>query len=856
MEDRPRDTDKKYYKPQEIEPKWQAAWDQAGACTAPDVPTRGKMYVLEMFPYPSGNLHMGHVRCYVIGDLLARYFRMKGLEVMHPMGWDSFGLPAENAAIKEGIPPQIRTPNNIKNVKRQMKELGLSFDWDREIATHTPEYYRWNQWLFLKMFERGLIYRRQSNVNWCPSCGTVLANEQVVDGKCWRCESVVTTKPIAEWAFRITAYAQELLDDLDKLGAWPERVVMMQRNWIGRSTGCEIDFELAGPEECAECSRPAGVQVGKRDGMPRIRVFTTRADTIFGATYVVLAPEHPMVPSLIREDMKQEVGAFVERMRHMDKIERTSEDAPKEGVFTGSYAVNPFTRKRIPIWLANFVLADYGTGAVMSVPAHDQRDYDFAKKYGIPIKVVIQPPQGEKLVSETLPAAFCEDGVLGDSGEFTGKTSAQAREALGAYLEKRDRGKPTVRWHLRDWGVSRQRYWGTPIPMIHCDKCGIVPVPEKDLPVRLPEGLKLTGTGEAPLQRSPEFMNVACPKCGGAAKREAETMDTFVDSSWYFARYLSPRSDKAMFDRAAAEAWLPVDIYVGGPEHAVLHLLYFRFITKVMRDLGLMSAPEPVKRLVTQGIVYKDGAKMSKSKGNVVSPDDMVATYGADTARLFSLFAAPPEKDMEWNDAGVEGCSRFISRVWNFMMKLELTVRRSDGTAPAPAELDEAGREVLRKLHKTIRKVTLDIEKETQFNTAVAAMMEMLNAAGEYPWDKVQPGSAGERLAGFTAGVMVRLLSPFVPHVSDEIWEMLGFAGRASAAPWPEYDPELTRDDVITVVIQVNGKLRGQLQVSAGMAEDEIKKLALSDERAVKFMDGKTPRKVIYVKGKLVNIVV
>ena len=856
-DDKTIDREKRAYRPQEIEPKWQTKWEDSGAHKAADVPAGKHIYILEMFPYPSGNLHMGHVRCYVIGDLLSRFFRMRGLEVFHPMGWDSFGLPAENAAIKEGVLPQIRTPQNIKNVKRQMKMLGLSYDWNRELTTHEPDYYRWNQWMFLKMLEMGLVYRRQNNVNWCPSCATVLANEQVHDGLCWRCESVVTTKAIPEWAFKITSYAQELLDGLDQLGKWPERVVQMQRNWIGKSNGCEIDFEVAGSIDCQECHRPTGVKLGVKSEHKHIRIFTTRADTVFGVTFLVMAPEHPLVQSIIREDRKKEVTDFIERMRRTDKLVRTAVDTDKEGVFTGSYVINPFTRKQVPIWLANFVLADYGTGAVMAVPAHDQRDFEFAKKYGIPIKAVIQPEHGEHLSGDTMKEAFVGYGVMSDSGEFSGKKSADGQLAISGYLEKRGQGKATVNWHLRDWGISRQRYWGTPIPMIHCEKCGEVPVKEKDLPVALPTDLKLTGTGEAPLSKSPEFMKTTCPSCGAPAQREAETMDTFVDSSWYFARYLSPGDNARPFERNSADAWLPVDIYVGGPEHAVMHLLYFRFFTKVMRDMGLLGISEPVTRLVTQGIVYKDGNKMSKSRGNVVSPDDMVATYGADTARLFSLFAAPPEKDMEWSDAGVEGSARFINRLWYFTSRVEAQVKRSKctGKMPVPEELDQKGVELLRRIHKTIRKVTNDIEKETQFNTAVAAMMELLNAAGEYGWDKAS-GEAVDRLACFTVRTMLKLLSPFIPHVCDELWEKAGFDGLASMSKWPEWDEKLTKDDVITVVIQVNGKLRGQIQVGADMPEAEIKELALKDEKALKFMEGKAPRKVIYVKGKLINIVV
>ncbi|MFA6032733.1 MAG: class I tRNA ligase family protein, partial [Myxococcota bacterium] len=611
-------------------------------------------------------------------------------------------------------------------------------------------------------------------------------------------------------------------------------------------------------EECCECSRPKGVHIGGDPEAVKIRVFTTRVDTVFGVTYMVLAPEHPLVKQLTTNECRAGVEAFVERMRRTDRIARTSEETVKEGVFTGSWVINPLTRKRVPVWIANFVLADYGTGAVMSVPAHDQRDFEFAKKYGIPIKAVIQPAAGEKLDGQTMTEAFCEDGVMFNSGEFTGLSSEDGRIAVAEYLEKRGQGKATVNWHLRDWGVSRQRYWGTPIPIIDCQKCGAVPVPEKDLPVVLPEGLRLTGTGEAPLGRSPEFMNVACPRCGGPAQREPETMDTFVDSSWYFARYLSPRDGGAMFSKEAASSWLPVDIYVGGPEHAVMHLLYFRFITKVLRDLGLVDVDEPVKRLVTQGIVYKDGAKMSKSKGNSVSPDDLVGTYGADTARLFMLFAAPPEKDMEWSDAGVEGSSRFIARMWNFALRHEDLIKalKGRGEAPAAESLDQAGRDVLRKIHKTIRKVTFDIEKQTQFNTAIAAMMELLNSCQEHGFKKAADDANELKLFAFAVKTMLQLLSPMIPHACDELWERLGFEGTASTSRWPSYDESLTLDETITVVIQVNGKLRSQLQIPAATSEDEVKRLALADEKALKFTEGKPPRKVIYVRGKLVNIVV
>jgi len=846
------------YRPQEIESKWQRRWEENKSFRALDDKSSKKIYILEMFPYPSGNLHMGHVRCYVIGDLLARFFRMKGYNVMHPMGWDSLGLPAENAAIKEGIMPQVRTPKNIENVKRQMKMLGLSYDWDREIATYKPEYYKWNQYLFIKFYEKGLVYKKKSLVNYCPSCKTVLANEQVIEQKCWRCDSVVVQKEVMEWAFRITKYAEELLNDIDKLKGWPERVTTMQRNWIGKSEGAYIDFDLSEVDECVECSRPTGVRIDRETDGNSIRVFTTRIDTIFGATYLVLAPEHPMVEKIVREDRRQEVMAFVEKMKRTDKIERTNVNSEKEGVFTGAYVVNPFSRKKIPVFIANFVLPDYGTGAVMSVPAHDQRDFLFAKKYGLPIKTVIKPKDGDIPEGDKLECAFEELGVLINSGEFSGLTSEEAKQKLVEYLESRDRGSRATTYHLRDWGFSRQRYWGTPIPIIYCEKCGEVCVPEKDLPVLLPENIKLTGKDEAPLSRVYEFVNTTCPKCGMPAKREVETMDTFVDSSWYFARYLSPHNDKVPFEKEWADYWLPIDIYIGGPEHAVLHLLYFRFFTKAMRDLGMLSIDEPATRLLTQGIVYKDGFKMSKSKGNVVSPDDMVAKYGADSARVFSLFAAPPEKDLEWSDQGIEGAYRFLNRIFNFTASfsehfkdIEDAYRRLD-----ISRLNKEEQAIYRLVHKTIKRVYTDIEQKWQFNTAIAALMEFYNEVSSFKWDLSTRRDAQIPLISFVLRNNLLMLYPFAPHIASELFSRIFVDEDISRIPFPEYDEKFTIDDVVTVVIQVNGKLRSQIEVSRGSEESAVKELALKDEKTQKFVAGKEIVKVIYVKDKLINIVV
>jgi leucyl-tRNA synthetase len=823
------------YEPHSIEPRWQSRWEQAGAFRTGRRPGAEPRYVLEMFPYPSGAMHMGHGRVYTIGDALARFLRMRGHDVIHPIGFDALGLPAENAAIKDGRHPGERTRENIVSFRSEMKKLGYSFDWSREISTCDPEYYRWNQWFFLRMLERGIVYRREGKANWCTGCNTVIANEQVVDGdRCERCESQVVQKVIPEWAFRITAYAQDLLDGLDQLTAWPERITTMQRNWIGKSVGAEVAFRLPGQA---------------------IDVFTTRVDTIFGCTYVVLAPEHPLVEKVTTPERLADVRAFVDRMRKTDTLERTGEGAPKEGVFTGAHAVNPYTGERVPVWIANFVLAEYGTGAVMSVPAHDQRDFEFARKYGLPVRVVIQRAKGEKLPpGDALAAAFTEDGVLEGSGPFSGLPSAKAREVMAAEAKAKGFGKPTVSWHLRDWGFSRQRYWGTPIPVVYCAKDGIVPVPDDQLPVVLPEEAIITGKGEPPLAKVPSFVNTTCPRCGGPARREVETMDTFVDSSWYYARFLSPHDDKRPFDPEQARRWLPVDVYVGGPEHAVMHLLYFRFWHRVMHQLGLVHEDEPVERLVTQGIVNgPDGRKMSKRWGNVVTPGPMVEKYGADTLRLFILFAAPPEKDIDWSDEQVDGLFRFLARVWR------LFHARQDSFRVGPEHLAAAQGhflELRRRTHRTIQRATEGFEKELKFNTGIAALMELVNELYA-----LEPGTDADRAAVREALVaLATLLSPFAPHVAEELWhEVLGPSAKdrlLADEPWPAFDPALVVSDTVTIAVQVNGKLRGEVQAPAAAGEAEVRALAEAEERVRAHLAGKTVRKVVFVPKRLMNFVV
>jgi len=818
--------------PKHVEEKWQRFWEESAAFRATRNENKEKYYLLEMFPYPSGRIHMGHVRNYSIGDVIARFMRMRGRNVLHPMGWDAFGMPAENAAIQHKSHPGTWTYENIEYMRSQLKKLGFSYDWDREIATCHVEYYRWEQLIFLKMYEKGLAYKKNSFVNWCPKCETVLANEQVEDGGCWRCDSEVVQKELDQWFLRITEYAEELLEYTNKLPGWPERVLTMQRNWIGKSSGCEIDFALEG-------------------GTGAVKVFTTRQDTLYGATFMSLAPEHPLAMELAVSDRREEVAAFIDKVKRTDKQVRTAEDLEKEGVFTGSYCINPVTGQRMPIYLANFVLPEYGTGAVMAVPTHDQRDFEFAQKYGLPVQVVIQP-EGETLDAAAMTAAFTDEGVMVNSGPFDGMKSSESKEKIADYLEKEGFGNKTVNYRLRDWGISRQRYWGNPIPIIYCDSCGAVPVPESDLPVVLPMDAKFSGEGGNPLAKVPSFVSVACPTCGKPARRETDTMDTFVQSSWYFLRYCSPRFDQGPLDREETEYWMSVDQYIGGIEHAVLHLLYARFFTKALRDLGYVNIDEPFINLLTQGMVIKDGSKMSKSKGNVVDPDSLIKVYGADTARLFSLFASPPERDLEWSDQGVDGSYRFLNRVWKLVFELAPLIRSAGSVKNADAFAGDSGK-LRRLVHKTIKKVTEDVEERFHFNTAIAAIMELVNSIYSFE-SKKDPACAPVLKEALETVVL--LLAPFVPHIAEELWEGLGHQGGIGAASWPAYDAEAIVEDELTIVVQVNGKLRGKVTVAAVATEEQVRSAALADEKVVAHLEGKVVRKVIYVPGKLLNIVV
>ena len=819
------------YIPKNVEDKWQKIWEEGKTYQVTEDPGKPKYYLLEMFPYPSGRIHMGHVRNYSIGDVVGRFKRLRGFNVLHPMGWDAFGMPAENAAIKNKSHPAKWTYENIAYMRSQLKKMGLSYDWGRELATCDLDYYKWEQKMFLEMYEKGLVYKKSSFVNWCPTCETVLANEQVEDGACWRCDSEVAQKELEQWFFRITQYAEELLEETYNLPGWPERVLVMQRNWIGKSFGCEIDFPVEGKLE-------------------KITVFTTRQDTLYGATFMSLAPEHPMALELTTADRRAEVESFIDKVKKTDKVKRTADDFEKEGVFTGSYCINPVTNRRMPVYLANFVLLDYGTGAVMAVPTHDQRDFEFARKYDLPLQVVIQP-EGATLDPAAMDAAYTEVGIMVNSGPFDGLRSDEAKEKVADYLQKEGIGTKTVNYRLRDWGISRQRYWGNPIPVINCDICGVVPVPEKDLPVVLPMDAEFTGEGGNPLAKVPSFVNVACPKCGAEARRETDTMDTFVQSSWYFLRYCCPDFAAGPLDRLRAEYWMPVDQYIGGIEHAVLHLLYARFFTKALRDLGYVNVGEPFKNLLTQGMVIKDGAKMSKSKGNVVDPDALIDRYGADTARLFSLFAAPPEKDLDWSDQGVEGSYRFLSRVWRLVYDTLPFV--AGAGAVDPSTLSDEARGLRRTVHKTIRKVTDDLDERFHFNTAIAAVMELVNALYAF-----EPKNAQENAAVLKEAVesVVLMLSPFVPHVTEELWEALGRQGGVEAAGWPVWDEAATIDEELLIVVQVNGKLRGKLTVPVDASEDAVKEAAFADEKVKPWLDGKQIRKAIYVPGKLLNLVV
>ena len=821
----------------EIEAKWQGAWDEKAVFEAAEDPGRPKYYCLEMYPYPSGRIHMGHVRNYSIGDVLSRFWLMRGFNVLHPIGWDALGMPAENAAIKHGIHPQKWTLDNIANMKSQLKRLGFSYDWSREVNTCLPEYYKWNQWIFLKMLERGLAFRKKSWVNWCPQCQTVLANEQAAGGGCWRCESPVELKEMEHWFLKITAYAQELLDGHRELGKWPEHVIQMQRNWIGPSEGALITFRLEG-------------------GGPGIEVFTTRVDTIFGATFMLLSPDHPLSRELLAgSPEKESLRADMARRGREARMRKLLGEEEKEGLDTGRKVINPFSGEAVPVWIANYVLMDYGTGAVMAVPAHDQRDFEFARKYSLPVRVVIAPEGGTPPAAPEA-AATDEYGVLVDSGPFSGLKSAEAMDRMSALAEARGFGRKSITYRLRDWGISRQRYWGTPIPVIFCDRCGIVGVPYEDLPVELPRDVEFTGEEGSPLEKVPSFVETACPKCGGPARRETDTMDTFFDSSWYFFRYASPHKDDGPFDPAAAAHWLPVDLYIGGVEHAILHLIYARFFTRVLRDLGDSPVSEPFPHYLAQGMVTKDGSAMSKSKGNVVDPDDMLAGYGADALRLFILFASPPEREFAWNEDGIEGCSKFLNRVWTLVHEnLDLFEASGSSGAALTAATAGAGLELLKKTHQTIRKVTDDIGKRFHLNTAVSAMMELYNLAKKDK-DALRPTAEGRTALKLAVEALIVLLSPFTPHICEELWEATGHRGFLARQPWPAFDPELAREDRVTVVVQVNGKLRERFEADAAAAEDEIKATALGLERVSAAIAGKTVRKVICIGNKLVNIVV
>ena len=827
----------RHYDFKDIEEKWQKAWEDQ-ACFRTQISRDGKKYyVLEMFPYPSGRIHMGHVRNYSIGDVVARYKRMQGFDVFHPMGWDAFGLPAENAAIKNNTHPAKWTYENIAYMRSQLKRLGYSYDWEREIATCHPKYYRFEQEFFLKFLKKGLAYRKKAPVNWCPSCHTVLANEQVEEGLCWRCDSEVQQKELSQWFLRITDYAEELLADLDKLTTgWPERVLTMQRNWIGKSIGAEISFSIKGMDE-------------------QIPVFTTRPDTLFGATFMSLAPEHPLVSKLVAGTGNEAVvGEFVDRIAKMDRIVRTADDLEKEGVFTGRFCINPVTGREMPIYVANFVLMGYGTGAVMAVPAHDQRDFEFAAKYKLPVQVVISPKDAP-LDPASMTEAFTEAGIMTNSGQFNGMESEPAKKAVIDLLAAQNLGKPTVNYRLRDWNISRQRYWGAPIPIIYCDACGIVPVPENQLPVELPLDVKVNPDGRSPLPACEEFVNVACPACGQAARRETDTMDTFVESSWYFARYTSARNEDAAFDPQDVAYWLPVDQYIGGIEHAILHLLYSRFFVKALRDEGYLTHDEPFQNLLTQGMVLLHGSKMSKSKGNVVDPDEMIAKYGADTVRLFCLFAAPPEKDLEWNDKGIEGSSRFLNRLWRLVDELEDVLSPVGACVDVAGSLSEPEAELRRKEHDTIRRVERDMENKFQFNTAIAAMMELVNTLYATK-DDLRTSANGPRLLSSAISSLLVALSPIAPHICEEVWARMGYPRTLAVEPWPKHDPEALKTNEVTVVLQVNGKLRSQISVPADADSEEIQNQAMNDQNVARHIEGKTIVKIIVIPGKLVNVVV
>lgn len=832
------------YDPQVVETKWQKIWDEQKAFHSETDSRRPKYYVLEMFPYPSGRIHIGHARVYSIGDVLARFKRMQGFNVLHPMGWDAFGLPAENAAIKHGVHPAKWTMENIDAMREQLKRLGYSLDWRREVTTCLPEYYRWEQMFFLKFLEKGLAYRRKAPQNWCDSCHTVLANEQVLDGLCWRCDSRVMQKELTQWFLRITDYAEELLADLDTLeGGWPERVVSMQRNWIGKSVGAEIDFPLEEP-------LPGGVE--------SIRVFTTRQDTVFGATFMSLAAEHPLVEKLIAGTPEEpKVRAFCDKVRNMDRIVRSAEDLEKEGVFTGRYCINPFTGEKMPVWVANFVLMGYGSGAVMAVPAHDHRDLDFARKYELPVRMVISA-HDRTMDSGILDQAYVDPGVLVNSGRFSGMDNESAKQAIADYLQEQDMGARSVNFRLRDWNISRQRYWGAPIPVLYCDVCGMVPEREENLPVVLPLDLQVRADGRSPLPAAKEFVEAVCPVCGSPARRETDTMDTFVESSWYFLRYTAPWEHGRPFRTEDLAYWCPVDQYIGGVEHAILHLLYSRFWVKALRDLGYISMDEPFKALLAQGMVLKGGAKMSKSKGNVVSPDEMTQRYGADAVRLFLLFAAPAERDLDWSDAGIEGAQRFTHRLWRLAEELSPVFNAADPLSATVADVEAAGipeaAELRFKEHATVAKAESDISERFQFNTAIAAIMELVNTVHQAK-DALRANPAGSRLLSSAMATILAILAPVTPHLCEELWRRMGHTRSLAAEPWPRHDPAALSRDEVTIVVQVDGKVRSRLTAPSGASEDFVKERALAAENIQRHLEGRSVTKMVLVPNKLLNIV-
>ena len=822
------------YAPHDIEAKWQKYWEENKTFKVEMDKDKPKSYVLEMFPYPSGNLHMGHVRNYSIGDVIARFRTMKGFNVLHPMGWDSFGMPAENAAIKHNIPPKKWTLENIANMTRQLKALGLSYDWDREVTTCKEDYYKWTQWFFELFYKRGLAVKKESAVNWCDTCNTVLANEQVIDGKCWRCDHEVVKKDLSQWFFKITDYADELLKDLDLLPGWPERVKTMQHNWIGRSEGLEFSFEIPALNDT-------------------VAVYTTRPDTAYGVTFMALAAEHPLIKKICENNPKaDEINAFCERVRNQSEIERTSSESEKEGVFTGVYCINPFTGRKVEIWVTNYVLYDYGTGAVMGVPTGDQRDWMFADKYGIE-KIVTICPIGKELKLEEMTCAYEEkEGMLVNSGEFTGMEMHKAMSAIMDKAEAEGFGKRRVNYRLRDWLISRQRYWGSPIPIIYCPHCGEVLVPEDQLPVRLPEDVSFTAGAKSPLATSEEFVHCKCPKCGADATRETDTMDTFLCSSWYYLRYTDAHNDKMPFDKELNNYWGPVDQYIGGIEHAILHLLYSRFFVKVLRDAGLVDYDEPFSNLLTQGMVIKDGAKMSKSLGNVVSPEEILSKYGADTARLFILFAAPPERELEWSDQGVEGSFRFLNRIWRIVQAFEAVLAQKV-TEYDHSNLNEADKDLRRVLHSSIKKVTNDIETRFNFNTAISTMMELVNALYAYKEAAKEPNAG---LIYEAISDLIKMMSPFVPHITEELWRgAIDANSSVHEQSWPECDEEALKVDNVEIVLQVNGKVRGRLTVPAEATKEELEKIAMADANVQAHIGDATVRKVICVPGRLVNIV-